>query len=186
MSTSTNNFEFIFHQHSGNRVMAIEALAATHGIDGENIPDLGYVEATGEIVILLREAGEPVDVLYVDLESGDHRLANDDDDTETASTPWAGKDNMCAPVVRLHANLSEWLAAGCTGVCNLARTSRRHMRDLSQADSIVCNCVYTALQAHDWGKVELNRFTVDGPTDWYFEDSARYEAVSTVEAERRT
>lgn len=161
--------------------MALEALAE-HAIDGTNIPKFGFDQATAQVVILLREACVPVDVLFVDLESGDYRTATESSDGDKP-TRWAGRDNLADTVVRLHANLFEWLAAGCSGVCNLARVSRSHMADLKQAKSIVCSDIHTALQAWDWGaanKAELARFTVDGPTAWYFNDLAWCEVEQLI------
>jgi hypothetical protein len=151
----TNEIESLFHRHAGDRVKAIEALAA-HDIDGENIPDLGFVQATNEIAILLREKGEPVDILFFHIDSGEYRTALDE-----PSTVWAGFDNLSAPIVRLNVNIHEWLSDSCSGVVNIARFYRGHIADLAQADSIVCSDVHTALQAHNWSRIETDRFKID-------------------------
>jgi hypothetical protein len=147
---------------------------AAHDIDGENIPDLGFDQATNEIAILLRENGEPVDILFFDIDSGEYRTAletvADDGPTSRDTTPrttvWAGFDNLSAPVVRLNSNIHEWLSDSCSGVVNISRFNRGHMAKLAQAPSIVCSDVRTAMAAWDYGfgakDSELDRFTIDG------------------------
>jgi hypothetical protein len=68
----------------------------------------------------------------------------------TCRTPWLGRENIAAQSVRLHAHPLQWLKAGCTGACHIALISRKALKELTDATTIECNDIHTALEAWDW------------------------------------
>jgi len=109
----------------------------------------------------------------------------------TGRASWLGGENLALPVVRLHAHPMDWLQAGCTGVCHVEPISRKALKDLSQATTIECSDIYTALEAWDWGfrsdEDELARFAIDDSPmaiRQYFEEEVTWRtAYLTREAQ---
>ena len=94
----------------------------------------------------------------------------------TGRAKWLGQ---IEPVTRLHPHPMDWLEAGCEGVCHIEPCSRKALKDLRGATTIECNCIWTALEAWDWGfggeDDELGRFEIDDTPfniRSYFEDEA--------------
>jgi hypothetical protein len=59
----------------------------------------------------------------------------------------------------------DWLEAGCTGACHIEPFARKALKDLSQATTIECNDIHTALEAWSWAfggeDDELALFSID-------------------------
>jgi hypothetical protein len=110
-----------------------------------------------ELAIPIIENGTFVDLLCISDDMSFVRV--------TGRASWLGHENLTLPVVRLHAHPMDWLEAGCTGVCHLEPISHKALKDLSQAATIECSDIYTALEAWDWGfggeDAELSRFSID-------------------------
>jgi hypothetical protein len=134
-----------------------------------------------ELAIPVIEDGEFVDLLFISDEQSFARA--------TCRASWLGRENLALPVVRLHAHPMDWLEAGCTGVCHIAETSRKALKDLRSATTIECNDIQTALEAWDWGfqtswpepyhddNDALARFMIDDSPfsiRCYFEDEVRW------------
>ena len=108
----------------------------------------------------------------------------------TCRSKWLGRENLAAPVVRLHAHPMDWLESG-TGVCHIEPCSRKALKELRKAKTIECNDIYTALEAWSWGfgaeDEYLSRFEVDdSPFNIlsYFEDEVMWRtAYLTREAQ---
>jgi len=79
----------------------------------------------------------------------------------------------------------DWLEAGCTGVCHIEPISRKALAELTDATTIECNDIATALDAWSWAfdadEDELSRFVIDdtpGNIRSYFEADARWRIAS--------
>jgi hypothetical protein len=132
-----------------------------------------------ELAIPIMEDGIFVDLIFVSDEMSFARA--------TCRAPWLGRENLALPVVRLHAHPMDWLEAGCTGVCHIEPISRKALKELRGAETIECSCIYTALEAWDWGfdadDDELKRFEIDdSPFNirCYFEDEFRFRTGRMV------
>jgi hypothetical protein len=116
-------------------------------------------------------------------------------ETACGSARWLGRDNMTAPVVRLHPFPIDWLTARCGGVCHIEPYTRQGLKELRAVPSIVCNDMETALDAWEWAfgadDAEMARFDIDAPPEairGYFEKQAIFAATRKVvawERERR-
>jgi hypothetical protein len=114
-----------------------------------------------ELAIPIIEDGTFVDLLFISKEMTFARA--------TCRTPWLGRENLTRPVVRLHAHPTDWLEAGCTGVCHIEPISRKALKELRSVTTIECNDIHTALEAAleawDWAfggdEDELSRFVID-------------------------
>lgn len=102
--------------------------------------------------------GEIIDLLLVEIDAVETTLLCYDSD-------WLGHDALLEPVVRLHAKPLDWLASGCEGACHIRMTSRAALRDLSAAQTILCDNISVAMDVWDWAfdadESELSRFEVD-------------------------
>jgi hypothetical protein len=129
-----------------------------------------------ELAIPIIEDGVFVDLLFITDEQSFARA--------TCRASWLGRENLALPVVRLHAHPMDWLESGCTGVCHIAETSRKALKELRSATKIECNDVHTALEAWDWGfggeDDALARFVIDDSPEsirQYFEDEVRWKTA---------
>jgi hypothetical protein len=129
-----------------------------------------------ELAIPITENGKFVDLLFVSDEMSFARA--------TCRAPWLGRENLALPVVRLHSHPMDWLEAGCTGACHIEPISRKALAELTDATTIECNDVYTALEAWSWGfdaeDDELARFAIDdtpASIRSYFEDEVRWRTA---------
>jgi hypothetical protein len=129
-----------------------------------------------ELAIPIIEDGKFVDLLVISDEMSFDRV--------TCRAPWLGRENLALPVARLHAHPMDWLESGCTGVCHIEPMSRKALKELSQATTIECNCIYTALEAWSWAfggeDHELARFSIDDSPlaiRRYFEDEVRWRTA---------
>jgi hypothetical protein len=108
-----------------------------------------------ELAIPIYEDGNFVDLLFISDEQSFARA--------TCRAKWLG--SIAGPVLRLHAHPMDWLKAGCTGVCHIEPISRKALAELTDATTIECNCIHTALEAWDWAfggdPQELARFEID-------------------------
>jgi hypothetical protein len=138
-----------------------------------------------ELAVPVHEDGKFVDLLFISDEMSFARA--------TCRAPWLGRENLALPVVRLHTHPMDWLEAGCTGVCHIAETSRKALKDLRSATTIECNDIHTALEAWDWGfdadranpdaPQDLARFLIDDSPESirsYFEDEVRWRVRTSV------
>lgn len=126
-----------------------------------------------ELAIPIAEDGKFLDLLCISDGMSFVRI--------TGRVAWLGRENLALPVVRLHAHPVDWLEADCTGICHIEPVSRKALKELRTATTIKCNCIWTALEAWDWGfggeDDELSRFTIDdSPFNIrsYFEDEVRW------------
>jgi hypothetical protein len=126
-----------------------------------------------ELAVPIVEDGAFLDLLCISKEMTFVRI--------TCRAPWLGRDNLPLPVVRLHPHPMDWREAGCLGVCHIEPVGRKALKDLSQARTIECNCIWTALEAWDWAfggeDDELSRFSIDDTPfniRSYFEDEASW------------
>ena len=180
-----------FRDHAGDGLTAL-AWLADHGIDAApehaalimyNMvwnPDTGRYrfliygpdhvgpKFAPELAVPIIEDGKFVDLLFISNDGTAFARA-------TGRALWLGR--VAGPVVRLHAHPMDWLAAGCTGVCHIAETSRKALKDLRSVATIECNDIHTALEAWSWGfgadDDELARFSIDdtpGNIRTHFED----------------
>jgi hypothetical protein len=124
-----------------------------------------------ELAVPIIEDGKLIDLLFISDEMSFARA--------TCRASWLGRENLAAPVVRLHAHPMDWLEAGRTGVCHIEPVSRKTLKELHSATTIECNCIHTALEAWSWGfsddDDELARFAIDDTPEsinWYFEEMA--------------
>ncbi|MEH2485773.1 hypothetical protein [Bradyrhizobium sp. AZCC 2230] len=122
-----------------------------------------------ELAIPIVEDGKLIDLLVISDEMSFDRV--------TCRAPWLGRENLAAPLVRLHAHPMDWLEAGCTGVCHIEPISRKALKELHSAETIECDDIYTALEAWSWAfggeDEELSRFEIDDSpfaVRCYFED----------------
>jgi hypothetical protein len=110
-----------------------------------------------ELAVPILEDGAFIDLLFIS-ESMSFARA-------TCRASWLGRENLTQSTVRLHAHPMDWLEAGCSGVCHIAESSRKALKELRTATTIECNDIYTALEAWDWGfggdEDALSRFTID-------------------------
>jgi hypothetical protein len=112
-----------------------------------------------------------------------------DDHTRACwSAPWLGGDELGREkVIRLHRDPLEWLESGCRGVCHLEPISRQALKQLREADTILCGDMHTAVEAWDWAfgaeEVELSRFVIDA-TPYniraYFDRLAECRAINRL------
>ncbi|KJC60963.1 hypothetical protein UP10_08530 [Bradyrhizobium sp. LTSPM299] len=144
-------------------------------------PDHVGPKYPAELAIPIIENGEILDLLVISDEMSFDRI--------TCRAPWLGRENLAAPVVRLHAHPMDWLEAGCTGACHIEPISRKALKELSQAATIECNCIHTVLEAWSWGfsddDDELARFVIDGSPfsiRSYFEDEVRWRTAYLARA----
>jgi hypothetical protein len=126
-----------------------------------------------ELAIPIIEDGRFIDLLFISDEMSFARA--------TCRAPWLGRKNLTLPIVRLHAHPMDWLESGCTGVCHIEPISRKALAELTDATTIECNDVYTALEAWDWAfggdPQELERFDIDDTPysiRCYFEDEVKW------------
>jgi hypothetical protein len=126
-----------------------------------------------ELAVPIIENGVFVDLLFIGEENSFVRA--------TCRAPWLGRENLTQPVIRLHAHPLDWLQSGCTGVCHVEPCSRKALAELTDATTIECNDIHTALEAWDWGfggdEDELSRFVIDDtPAEIrsYFENAVRW------------
>jgi hypothetical protein len=131
-----------------------------------------------ELAIPIIEDGTFVDLLFISNDGTSFARA-------TCRAPWLGRENLSLPVVRLHAHPMDWLEAGCTGVCHIEPGSRKALAELTDAASIECSDIHTALEAWDWAfggePEELARFDIDAlpaAIRSYFEEQAQWCAAS--------
>jgi hypothetical protein len=129
-----------------------------------------------ELAIPIIEKGVFVDLLFISDDMSYTRT--------TCRTPWLGRENLLLPIIRLHSHPMDWLEAGCKGVCHIEPISRKALAELTDATTIECNDVYTALEAWDWAfggdYDELARFSIDdSPASirLYFEDEAKWRTA---------
>ncbi|WP_156179991.1 hypothetical protein [Bradyrhizobium sp. LTSPM299] len=134
-----------------------------------------------ELAIPITEDGQLIDLLVISDEMSFDRI--------TCRAPWLGREYLTLPVVRLHAHPMDWLESGCTGVCHIEPISRKALKDLSQATTIECNDIHTALEAWDWGFSDddgkLARFVIDDSPfsiRSYFEDEVRWRTAYLARA----
>jgi hypothetical protein len=107
------------------------------------------------LAVPILEGGKFVDLLLIrDFISDLEDPADDDRSCETACcrAPWLGRDNLSDDVVRLYSHPLDWPDAGCTCVCHVALISRAAMKDLRAVKSVICDCIWTAMDA--WGWIE--------------------------------
>jgi hypothetical protein len=130
-----------------------------------------------ELAIPIIEDGKFIDLLFISNDGTSFARA-------TCRASWLGRENLALPVVRLHANPLDWLETGCTGVCHIEPISRKALKDLRSVETIECNCIYTALEAWDWGfesdDDELARFSIDdSPAEIrsYFEQAIKWRTA---------
>ena len=135
-----------------------------------------------ELAIPIYEDGAFLDLLCISDEMSFARV--------TCRAKWLGRENLAGPVVRLHAHPMDWLESG-TGVCHIEPCSRKALKELSRAATIECNCIYTALEAWDWGFAgeddELSRFEIDDSLfaiRQYFEDEVRWRTAYLIPSRR--
>lgn len=98
---------------------------------------------------------------------------------------WLGESQLSGKTVRLHASPLEWLQGGCVGVCHVSPIFRGGFEALRGVDEILCNDIYTAFEAWDWGfgsdPDALDRFVIDAnPINirTYFEELAYWRAAT--------
>jgi hypothetical protein len=103
-----------------------------------------------ELAIPIIETGNFVDLLFISDQMSYTRT--------TCRTPWLGRENLTLPVVRLHPHPMDWLEAGCEGVCHIEPISRRALAELTDATTIECNDVHTALEAWSIAMQKARRF----------------------------
>jgi len=112
------------------------------------------------LAVPISEGGEFIDLLLVGAGSSSETVLIEGESIDlvsydqsycmvTCRTPWLGRENIAAQSVRLHAHPMDWLEAGCTGACHIALISRKALKELRAAKSIVCNDIEAALQAWD-------------------------------------
>jgi hypothetical protein len=114
-----------------------------------------------ELAVPIFEDGAFIDLLFIS-ESMSFARA-------TCRASWLGRENLLQPIIRLHAHPLDWLESGCTGVCHIAESSRKALKDLRKVTQIECNDIHAALEAWDWAfgeqgdetDDELSRFIVD-------------------------
>jgi hypothetical protein len=135
-----------------------------------------------ELAVPIIEGGQLVDLLFISDEMSFARA--------TCREPWLGRENLAAPVVRLHAHPMDWLEAGCTGACHIEPVSRKALKELSRAVIIECNCIHTALEAWDWGfggdEAEKGRFEIDCTPESlsrHCEDEVRWRVLQRLRME---
>jgi hypothetical protein len=129
-----------------------------------------------ELAIPIIDDGKFVDLLFISDEMSFARA--------TCRAPWLGRENLLLEVIRLHAHPMDWLEAGCTGACHIEPISRKALAELTDATTIECNDVHTALEAWDWAfggdPQELERFDIDdtpASIRAYFEDEVKWRKV---------
>jgi len=129
-----------------------------------------------ELAIPIIEDGVFIDLLLINDEMSYARA--------TCRASWLGRENLTLPVVRLHVHPLDWLEAGCKGVCHIEPISRKALQELTDATTIECNDIHTALEAWDWGfggdPQELERFDIDDTPDSineYYDRSVRHHAA---------
>jgi hypothetical protein len=132
-----------------------------------------------ELAIPIFEDGEFIDLLCISDEQSYARV--------TCRASWLGR--VTGPVVRLHAHPMDWLEDGRNGVCHIAETSRKALKELRSATTIECSDVHTALEAWDWGfggeDDELGRFEIDDSPAfrWYIEDQVQWRVLHRLRME---
>jgi len=129
-----------------------------------------------ELAVPIIEGGVFIDLLFISDEMSFARA--------TCRAPWLGRENLTQPVVRLHAHPMDWLESGCTGACHIEPISRKALSGLTNATTIECNDIHTALEAWDWAfggeDDELARFSIDdSPVEirLYFEDEVKWRTA---------
>jgi hypothetical protein len=139
-------------------------------------PDYVGPKYPAELAIPIIEGGKFVDLLFINDEMSFARA--------TCRVSWLGRENLTMPVVRLHAHPMDFLEAGCTGACHIEPISRKALKELSQATTIECNDIHTALEAWSWAfggeDDELARFAIDDSPfaiRSYFEDEVRWRTA---------
>ncbi|MGY4502379.1 hypothetical protein ACVWYH_006336 [Bradyrhizobium sp. GM24.11] len=190
-----------FKEHAGDNTAASKWLAE-HGIDTAPPPQAAVIQygvvwtpefgryrfviygsehvGPRELAIPIFENGTFIDLLVI---SSEMHFAS-----ITGRAVWLGRENLTLPVVRLHAHPMDWIESACSGVCHIAPTSRKALKELAKAKTIECNDIETALEAWDWGFESdddaLARFEInDTPRaiEAYYENLVRWHAAHVID-----
>lgn len=140
-------------------------------------------KADGQLAIPIIQNGKFIDLLLID--------AYDLSFTRACCTAsWLGADEIGREdTIRLHRDPIDWLEAGCRGTCHIEPISRQGLKDLRQAEQIICSDTHTALEAWDWAfgadDDELARFQIDDSAENirnYFSQQAKWRAMTVIHA----